>query len=60
MAKKTTKTLVTLKTKGDKPKKQEFELSHANRILSLPNSQWELSDTGFQWNGTEISVKDKK
>ena len=55
--------MVTLKTKATKNKKskdQKFGLKHANNVLKLANSQWELNDPGFKWNGTEIAVNSKK
>lgn len=47
---------VLLKAKDQKnPKPQPFPISQANRLLSLSNSQWELSDEKYQWNGTELA-----
>ena len=59
---KISKTFVFLKPKDVKDaKKVNFELSIANQLLSLSNSQWELSDEKFNWNGTEISkAKEEK
>jgi hypothetical protein len=49
--------MVTLSTKGENPKKREFELSRANALLKLPKSQWKLDDKDFKWNGSEIAKK---
>lgn len=46
--------LLTAKDKKN-PKPQPFPISQANTLLSLRNSQWELSDEKFTWNGTEIA-----
>lgn len=55
------KTFVFLKPKDVKgSKKSKFEISVANQLLSLSNSQWELSDEKFTWNGTEISKAKKE
>lgn len=54
---------VTLKTKsrkGRKSKTQKFPISQANKLLKLSNTEWELSDEGFKWNGKEIAVNSKK
>lgn len=54
-------TMVGLKSK-DRQKNQvsqKFEITQANRLLSLQNTQWELSDANFEWNGTEIVKKGK-
>lgn len=48
---------VVLKTKGAKSKKQEFGVEHANKVLSLPNTQWALEDKGYKWNGKELAKK---
>lgn len=48
---------VSLKVKGDSKRKTEsFPLKQANAILSLTNSAWELSDTKYKWNGTELTT----
>jgi len=54
-----TKTFVKLKAKDQKKeaKPVEFEIGQANKLLKLSNSQWELSDDKFQWNGIEIAKK---
>lgn len=55
--------MVTLKTKARKDyksKDQKFTVAHANAVLKLPNSQWELNDAGWKWNGTELAVNSKK
>lgn len=55
------KTMVTLKTKAAKNAvNQSFEISQANKLLNLPNSQWKLDDKSFKWNGTEIAKEVKK
>ena len=47
---------VLLKAKDKKESKpQAFPIAQANKILSLSNPQWELSDEKFMWNGTEIA-----
>lgn len=42
------------------PKVQEFDIDQANKLLKLPNSQFELKDDKFEWNGMEIGMKSKK
>lgn len=57
------KTFVNLKQKdGSKGPKTErkFEISQANKLLSLTNSQWILNDENFKWNGKEIATESKK
>ena len=54
------KTFVTLKVKGEKGKTQEFEIAQANALLKIKNSQWELKDEKFTYNGTEIAPKQTK
>lgn len=58
-----TKDKVTLKAKdkkeGKEPVKQSFEEAQAIRILKLPNSQWELADEKYTWDGKELSKKGK-
>jgi hypothetical protein len=50
------KLVVKLKAKDQKNgKTTEFEIQQANKLLSLNNSQWELEDKLFKWNGTEIA-----
>lgn len=50
------KTLVKLKAKDVKDAKPvEFEINQANKLLKTANSQWELADKAFQWNGIEIA-----
>jgi len=50
------KTVVKLKAKDVKDSKPvEFEVSQAIRLLSFSNSQWELADKDFKFNGTEIT-----
>lgn len=34
-----------------------FSLAVANKLLSLPGSQWELSDEAYTWNGKDLAVK---
>ena len=46
---------VKLKTKSKESKNQSFPLETANKLLKLPNSQWELDDKDFKWNGTELA-----
>lgn len=50
---------VTLKHKGSESDKSkaDFDMAHANRLLSLRNSRWELADDKHTWNGTEIAKK---
>lgn len=49
---------VKLKAKDVKDAKpKEFTIDHANKLLKLPNTQWELADDKFNWNGTEIAKK---
>lgn len=51
---------VKLKQKdGKDPKKAsavEFSVKRANALLLLPNSQWELADDKYKWNGSEIAT----
>ena len=48
--------VVTLKTKNaDKPRKKSFPLEQANKLIKLKNSQWELDDKGYKFNGTELA-----
>lgn len=54
MAKENENQDVVLKAKGEKGKDRKFPIGQANKILSLSNSQWELNDKGFSWNGKEI------
>lgn len=56
---------VTLKSKDKREKAKEyakkpFSIAHANALLQLPNSRWELADDKFKWNGKEIAVNSKK
>lgn len=54
--------MVQLKTKKNgnvDSKTRSFEISQANSILKLRNTQWQLDDKGFEWNGTEIAKKAK-
>lgn len=55
--------MVTLKTKVTKERKKSkdrsFPISQANTILKLANSQWELNDKDFKWNGKEIAIAKK-
>lgn len=54
---------VTLKTKPHgkvKSKNQDFTVDHANKVLKLANSQWQLNDANWKWNGTELAVNSKK
>jgi len=44
---------VNLKAKDCKTEKK-FELSKANKLLRTKNSQWELKDNNWVWNGTEL------
>lgn len=37
------------------PSPTPFPISQANRLLKMNNSQWELKDEKFIWNGTEIA-----
>jgi len=45
---------VTLRTKSDPKKSQDFELAQALRILRLPNSAWEINDDNFIYSGNDI------
>lgn len=41
--------------------KVEFEIEHAERILAIPNSGWELpKDSEFEYKDGTISRRDKK
>lgn len=55
--------LVTLKSKpsgkDSKAKSRQFEISQANKLLTIKKSAWELDDDKFQFNGTEIAKKTK-
>jgi hypothetical protein len=48
---------VKLKAKDGKKdaKPVEFSIGQANKLLKLPNTQWELDDKAYKWNGTEIA-----
>jgi hypothetical protein len=49
---------VKLKKKNGKENDgREFPIAQANTLLKLPNSQWEIGDNKYQWNGTEIAKK---
>lgn len=57
-----TKDKVTLKAKDrktEKESKQSFSDAQAIKILKLPNSQWELADERFSWDGKELTKKGK-
>jgi len=51
--------MVLLKAKdktGEDIAPKEFEISRANKLLSLHNSQWELvADKGYTWNGKDLA-----
>lgn len=49
--------MVTLKTSLEKSKSKDrkFSIQHANNVLSLTNSKWELNDKNYKWNGTELA-----
>lgn len=50
------KETVKLKAKDVKDSKpRDFELNHANKLLSLRNSQWELADPNWKSNGIELA-----
>lgn len=55
--------MVKLKSKPSgkdvKSKLRSFEISRANKLLSMKKSAWELSDDNFRFNGTEIAKKTK-
>ena len=55
--------LVTLKSKPSgkevKSKERQFEIGLANKLLKMKKSAWELSDSNFVFNGTEIAKKAK-
>ncbi len=44
-------------TDGAKNEPKAFSLKVANRLLSLPGSQWKLADDGYSWNGKDLAVK---
>lgn len=46
-----------VKSKEGKGAVKEFDKNHAIKILSLPNSAWELNETGLEWNGKDIVSK---
>ena len=54
---------VTLKTKTHDEKKpwktKSFEVSHANRVMSVADPRWILDDEKYKWNGTELAKKVK-
>jgi len=55
------KEVVILKPKDTKDGKlKEFGIDQANKLLKLPNSQWELKDEKFKWNGTELAKVQSK
>ena len=57
--------MVILQTKekggenAPKQKSRPFEISVANKMLQLRNSQWELKDDKYTFNGVEIAKKTK-
>ena len=55
---KVVKTIVSLQS-TDSNRKQEFEITQANRLLSLPKSKWKLADSNFKWNGIELAKVEK-
>lgn len=61
MSTETKPVMVTLESipgkKDGKSKKVEFEISRANKILSMKKPAWKLNDANFKWNGTEIAKK---
>ena len=57
MAKVTRVALATVKEGA----RQQFDIDHAERILSIPNSGWELpKDSEFEYVNGTISRRDKK
>lgn len=50
---------VTLKSKSKKSVSRQFGTKQANALLKLPNSQWELDDKNYQFNGTELAKASK-
>lgn len=53
------KDVVSLKSKGDKSRKQEFELNQALKLLKLKNSQWELADDKYTFDGLNFDLVKK-
>lgn len=52
----TAQEVVTLKAKdAEKNRTREFGLDQANKLLRLKNTQWELADKGYKWNGSELA-----
>ena len=45
---------VTLCTKGENKRERKFAIAHALEILRLPNSQWEVSDDNYIFEGNDI------
>jgi len=41
--------------KNQKSKTREFEISQANKVLTIKKSAWKLADPNFKWNGSEIA-----
>lgn len=57
MAKVTRVALATVKEGA----RQQFDIDHAERILAIPNSGWELpKDSEFEYVNGTISRRDKK
>lgn len=54
------KEMVTLKAKDSKGGvKKTFVESQALKLLKLPNSQWELADEKYSYDGKDLSKKGK-
>ena len=51
--------VVTLQSKGDKPRKKQFELNKALKLLKLKNSQWELADEKYVFDGLNFDLVKK-
>lgn len=47
--------------KDAKARQKTFSHEHALKLLTRPNSQWELpTDSKFKFNGQDLSVKEKE
>jgi hypothetical protein len=45
---------VTLRTKSDQQKTQDFEIPVALKLLRLPNSAWDIKDDNYIFSGNDI------
>ena len=50
--------LVT-KTADNKEKARKFEVSVANRLLTMRNAKWQLKDDAYKFNGKELAKNGK-